>query len=176
MHYLIDGYNLLFCVGQLTPNRPANLEPVRTELLRMLQTRFPAGGDPVTVVFDARRAPPTVKERNEYHGIEVLVTRDEEADDLIERVIKQAASPKRLGVVSDDHRLIRAARRRGCATIETAAFYEMLLTPAPAKRPRPAADPERPSLSADEVQVWMKEFGELEQDAGFRELFEPPTK
>src|SRR5436190_7072484 len=100
MHYLIDGYNLLHHSGRLLGKRPANLELARLDLLRLLVTHFGSAASSVTVVFDARRATGPVRERQDHAGIEVCFTRFEEADDLIEEMIRKAAAPGQLTVVS----------------------------------------------------------------------------
>src|SRR5437660_6033331 len=91
MHYLIDGYNLLHHVGLLHGRvGPAGLEKARRALLGHLGGRFGAGADAVTVVFDARRAPPTAADTLDFDGIHVQFSRSEEADDVIERLIRLA--------------------------------------------------------------------------------------
>ena len=173
MHYLIDGYNLLHHAGRLLGNRAANLEQARLDLLQLLLGRFGSETPTVTVVFDARRATRSGRERQDHAGIEVYFTRLEEADDLIETIIKQAAAPEQLTIVSNDHRIKEAARRRRCPVVECVEFWASLT-----EKPRPAAahratEPERPELSAEEVAAWEKEFGDLDEDAGFKELFGP---
>src|SRR5207248_772703 len=127
----------------------------------------------VTVVFDALRAPPTAADALEYQGIQVFFTRDEEADDLIERLIRRASAPRLLTVVSDDHRVRDAARRRKCAVVECADFWDFL-----AQRPRPRAaapggEPKRDGVSHGEAQEWLREFAGLADDPDFKELFDP---
>jgi uncharacterized protein len=163
MHYVIDGYNLLHHVGRLQAGRRAHLESARLDLLRLLQSRFKNEDVVVTVVFDAQGAPATVQEEQEYHGIEVRYTRREEADDLIEAMIRAAPSPQQLTVVSNDRRLKEAARRRRCPVMECVEFWESL-----SRRPRPEVRPatpeERPGVAEDDVEEWLREFGDVEED------------
>ena len=57
------------------------------------------------------------------HGItSVLAPADREADDIIEDLIRAAAVPKRLAVVSDDNRLRQAAGRRGATAMKWRGF------------------------------------------------------
>jgi predicted RNA-binding protein with PIN domain len=174
MHYLIDGYNLLHHVGRLLGNRPANLELARLDLLRLLLERFGDEASSVTVVYDAQGAPPTVRDRQDHGGIDVRFTRFEEADDLIEALIRQAAAPEQLTVVSNDRRIKEAARRRRCPVVECVEFWASLTQkPEPSASPCPATEAERPALSPEEIAAWQKEFGDLDSDAGFKELFGP---
>jgi predicted RNA-binding protein with PIN domain len=172
MHYLIDGYNLLHHVGRLPSKRAANLELARVHLLQLLHSRFSSEAAQVTVVFDAQRAPPNVPKQDSYLGISVHFTRYEEADDLIETIIRKVATPLQLTVVSNDRRIKEAARRRNCPVVECVEFWEMLLHK-PKAQPAPAAasESERPVQSREEVDEWVREFGDLEDDPGYRELF-----
>jgi predicted RNA-binding protein with PIN domain len=171
MRYLIDGYNLLHHVGRLQPGR-GNLGAARLDLLRLLHQRFKDEAVQVTVVFDARKSPPAVKDQEDYHGIEVRFTRYEEADDLIESVIRSVSAPQLLTVVSNDRRIKEAARRRRCGEMECVEFWATLIEKPRPARAAPAAEPERPPQSGAEVEHWVKEFGDLDGDAGFKELFD----
>ena len=159
MRYLIDGYNLLHATGHLAGKvGPHGLERARQALLDRLAV-FPgadAGG--VTVVFDARRAPASVESEQVYQGVQIRYALDREADDLIEELIRQDATPRSLTVVSDDRRLKEAARRRQCPMQSCLDFYD-----AAAAAPRPPLATEAAeragTLSDQEVQAWMEAFG-----------------
>ena len=56
-----------------------------------------------------------------------------EADDLIEELIRLDSMLRRLVVVSSDHRLQRAARRRRAKAIDSDVWYAELIRPADAK-------------------------------------------
>src|SRR4051794_15010603 len=115
--YVIDGYNLLHAMGALGGKAgPHGLEKARGRLLGMLHGAMGEESSAVTVVFDAAHAPPGSARDQDAHGIHVkFATGKQEADDVIEQLIRQSSSPKTLHVVSDDHRLHQAAKRRGCA-------------------------------------------------------------
>jgi uncharacterized protein len=171
MHYLIDGYNLLHHVGRLQAKRSANLEAARVHLLQLLHSRFGKEAVQVTVVFDAQRAPADVPKQESYLGIAVHFTRYEEADDLIEAIIRKVSTPLQLTVVSNDRRIKDAARRRSCPVVECVEFWETLLHKPKAETNPVAPESERPVQSREEVDEWVREFGDLEDDPGYRELF-----
>jgi uncharacterized protein len=175
VHYLIDGYNLLHHVGLLTGRvGPSGLEKARRALLGHLSGRFGEQAADVTVVFDAQHAPPTAADTFDYQGIHVLFTRSEEADDVIEDLIRRASAPRLLTVVSNDKRIRDAARRRHCPVAECVDFWDTL-----GQRPkRESQEPgvsemKREQVSRGETQHWLEEFGDLDEDAGFKELFGP---
>jgi hypothetical protein len=175
MHYLIDGYNLLHHVGLLGGRvGPAKLDKARRALLGHLSGRLGDEAANVTVVFDALGAPPGADDSLEYQGIRVLFSRREEADDLIEELIRRAAAPKLLSVVSNDRRIRDAARRRRCVVVECVDFWTSLgqRTPA-APDPSVEADSKREGISRGEAEDWTKEFADLGDDPDFKELFDP---
>jgi predicted RNA-binding protein with PIN domain len=174
MSFLIDGYNLLHAMGILRGRvGPTGLRKARLGLLGRLQGALGTRAAEVTVVFDAAHGPPDRPDHEEYGGVQVRYARDEEAADaLIETLISQAAAPRRLTIVSDDHRIRDAARRRGCPVLGCADFLEWLERQRQrANRPEPPAKPEH--LSAEETERWLREFADLEQDPGLRELSDP---
>jgi hypothetical protein len=176
--YLIDGYNLLYAMGVLLKGRtgPKVLEKARLRLLELLRERCGEQAAAVTVVFDARHAPPGLPDEINYQGIHVaFAVHEAEADDLIEALIRQASVPQRLTVVSDDHRIREAARRRHCVVQRCGDFLDWLDTqPRPRPTP-PRQEPGKPDrVSREETQRWLREFGDLADDPGMKELFEPP--
>jgi hypothetical protein len=177
MFYLIDGYNLLFAMGVLLPGRtgPHVLEKARQRLLGLLHGAYRDRSPAVTVVFDAKHAPPGVPEAIEYQGIQVtFAVHEAEADDLIEQLIRRVSAPQHLTVVSNDHRIQQAARRRHCVVQGCGDFLDWLDGE---HRPRPAPpreDGKPDHVSAEDTQRWLREFADLADDPGLKELFEPP--
>jgi predicted RNA-binding protein with PIN domain len=118
MPLIIDGYNLLNATGIAGRGRgPGRLEQARQALLNTLVESLPV--DEVaktTVVFDASESPWGVQRQLNHRGISVyFAAKDDDADSVIERLIAADSAPKRLTVVSSDHRLQRAAKRRKAA-------------------------------------------------------------
>jgi uncharacterized protein len=175
VHYLIDGYNLLHQVGLLSGQvGPTGLEKARRALLVHLSQCLDPVSDTITVVFDALRAPPGLKDTLSYRGIRVRFTRDEEADDLIEELIRRASMPQRLTVVSNDRRIRDAARRRSCAVAECVEFWDQIARqPWPAPGPGTEEEGRQTRVGRDELEAWAAEFAGLDDDPDFKELFNP---
>ena len=174
MDYLIDGYNLLYALGLVRKRMgPEGLEKARQNLLGVLHGSFGAESAKVTVVFDAARAPPGAAAETDYHGIQVhFAIGRATADDLIEEMIQHAAAPRRLTVVSDDHRIKDAARRKQCVVMGCEEFLKDLQR---RRKPPPGKPPAKPSgLSREETQHWLKEFADLANDPALKELQDPP--
>jgi len=164
MRYLIDGYNLLHAMGILCGKvGPHGLEKARLALLGRLCGDHGDDAGSVTVVFDASRAPPGVAAEENYHGIHVYYALDAEADDVIETLIQREATPRQLTVVSDDHRIQQAGRRRRCPVSGCLDYLdEMERKRTKPTLPETVAKPE--SISSAETQHWLREFADLAND------------
>jgi predicted RNA-binding protein with PIN domain len=176
--YLIDGYNLLYALGVLLKGRtgPKVLQKARRFLLNLLHDRCEDATTTVTVVFDAKQAPPGLPDEVDDRGIHVVfAVHEEEADDLIEQLIRQAAVPHQLTVVSDDHRIREAGRRRQCVVQTCGDFLDFLDRQHRRRPTAPHAEPVKPEgVSREETQRWLREFADLADDPGMKELFDPP--
>jgi predicted RNA-binding protein with PIN domain len=176
MLYLIDGYNLLHAIGVLHGRTgPTGLAKARFRLLGLLHGTYGSEAGQVTVVFDATRAPPGASNEQDYQGIHVLYARrPAEADDLIESLIAHSATPRQLTVVSDDHRLQQAARRRQCIALGCLDYLDEI----DRQRRRPSEGPPHESaktrtLGQGEVQRWLDAFAGLENEADWKQLADP---
>jgi len=168
MRYLIDGYNLLHAMGVLLGRvGPHGLEKARLALLGRLIALHGDEIGQVTVVFDARNAPPGAAPQDEYRGVHILYALHEEADDVIEALIHKETAPRQLTVVSDDHRLKEAARRGRCLAVGCLDYLELARRPAPTP---PSADgsAKPQGVSAEEARRWLAEFGDLADDPKLR--------
>ena len=130
MDIIIDGYNLIFQCGLQTKSTADDmLEQSRNRLLQEIAS---FGGVEVakktTIVFDAAHRPLAAK-TNRYRIKNVLVLyadRFDDADSMIEHLITRHATPKKLTVVSSDHRLHKAALRRKAKPIDSEIWYDLL--------------------------------------------------
>ena len=113
MPLLIDGYNLLHVSGVFGQGTAlTELHRSREALLAFLAASLaPTERAHTTIVFDAAGAPPGLPQSFAYEGIQVQFARDPgNADELLERLIAAHDTPRKLVVVSGDHRVQRAAR------------------------------------------------------------------
>lgn len=169
MPYLIDGYNLLYATGRLTPRvGRGSLEASRQWLLVELVRHHAAEAATVTVIFDARGAPPGTPLRDRHGGVRVLFARDQTADDLIEELIRADPSPRALTVVSDDNRIREAARRRGCVVLGCLDYCERWTQPQ-RQAPVPVAESAKPdTMTEQERRAWLEAFADADQEEGGR--------
>ncbi len=120
-----------------------------------------------TVVFDAAGAPWGAPQQAVYQGIRIHFASDfAEADDLLEILIRQSTAPRQMTVVSSDHRIQRAARRRRARAIDSDKWIrEILRGHQLVGEVLPLDKPEVP-LSPRETASWLSELaGDCDWDA-----------
>ncbi|MFO0900109.1 MAG: NYN domain-containing protein, partial [Pirellulales bacterium] len=161
MALLIDGYNLLHASGILPRGRgPGGLERARLALLNFLvESLEPAELARAAIVFDAPETARGLTAEQVHRGLKVYFARGPEgADQRIEELIRLDSAPRRLVVVSSDHRLHRAARRRRATPVDSDVWHRQLVARRFA-RPDPAAAPAKPVGKGDDVDYWLAQFG-----------------
>jgi len=171
MATLIDGYNLLYAVGILGRHvGPGTLERARQALLGFLAASLSESERAdTTVVFDAKSHPPGVPRELNYRGIRVLfAVGHADADDLLQQLIRADSSPRRLVVVSSDHQLHRAARRRRATAIDSDCWYDELRRHRRARQQPglPAEERPAPEPGAEDAAYWLDVFSRPEAAAG----------
>ena len=162
MALLIDGYNLLHASGVFPAKHlPGTLHHARTALLDELVTMLPERElRQTTIVFDSAEAPPGLPNRVNFQGLDVRFASDHaDADELIEILIDESLSPRELIVVSSDHRLHRAARRRRATPMDSDVWFIGLQAMQHLIQEERASAKPQHQLSEGEVNFWLKAFG-----------------
>jgi len=162
MQLLIDGYNLLHATD-LFGNGSGSFQQSREALLAFLGASLnDAERDGTTVVFDAADAPPGLPATYTVEDMTVFYARDyPDADAMIEELIEEHPGPRGLTVVSSDHRVQRAARRRGAKRIDSEKWYaELWQRRIELRRSQQKKTPEKPigELSVGEIAYWVEQF------------------
>ncbi len=173
MRILIDGYNLLHFVGLVrTRMGPGEMERGRRRLISLLE-RAHGAETLVYVVFDGVGSAADSKRPELDQGVSVRYAgRNEIADDVIEELIRRHPAPKRLTVVSDDHRIQRAARRRACRSLGCGEYLEELESKLRSKRPPPEQPAKAVSRPDADAAFWLETFAPLERDPELRAFFQ----
>lgn len=181
---LIDGYNVLHAAGLARRSYgPGEFEKCRFNLIRLISQQLsPRERRRTTIVFDAGDRTVLPSPPQMVHDVLVLFA-DEggDADSTIERLIQQNSAPRRLCVVSSDHRLQRAARRRRARFEDSDAFLQRLANrSATEHRRRQQAEPATKrsgQLPPGEVEAWLRVFDDQDQihPAAGSDGFSPDT-
>ena len=176
MHLLIDGYNLLHASGIFGRGKgPGGFERSRVALLNFVaDATDEAARSTVTVVFDAAGAPPGLPSAMTHRDVRVRFAKGyASADDMLEELIKADSVPRKLTVVSSDHRIQRAAHRRRATAVDSEVWFQDAQRRRAQRNPKnmpavppPAAATSKPIVStdeiltADEVEYWLRQFEE----------------
>jgi len=178
MSLIIDGYNLMHAAGIIALGSGAgSLERSRVALLNFIAENVAeAELATTTVVFDAAAAPPGLPRKLSHRGVTVhFSTGYNDADELIEELILQSTSPRKLTVVSSDHRLHRAARRRKAQPIDSDRWHLQVLAERHQRELTQPSAPQKPAIpiASSEVEYWLKQFTEEPAQAP---RFAPPPQ
>ncbi len=153
MPYLIDGNNLMYALAD------AGKYVGREGLCRLLEAMCDAG-EKVCAVFDGPAPPEPMLRLFTESPVEVHFAHD--ADAVILDRIDDDSAPRRLTVVSTDHEIRIAARRRGCTSVRSEDFAPLLLR-LWRDAARPPTDPPEPpekreGLDPRQTRRWLREF------------------
>ncbi|HOJ71348.1 MAG TPA: NYN domain-containing protein [Syntrophorhabdaceae bacterium] len=125
-HIVIDGYNYINRIGYPGTKNMANLELQRKSLLDRLVLYKKQKPNKITVVFDAYRGYSLTRQRENYKGIDVVYTRENEtADDVMIEWIRK--KPSGLIVVTSDRAILDEAKSHGVAFITPIRFEELIM-------------------------------------------------
>lgn len=148
MRWAIDGYNVMFA-GRADGAEETDFEKRREDLL----SRCRRLKDPVTVFFDAAKAPPGIANGPEGRGkLEVVYVRTGSADDAIVDWIRTTGRPEEIRVVTNDRELagrVKALRAKVCGVEEFVRRID----------PERLEGIEKPKISNEEARRWAAEFG-----------------
>ena len=178
---IIDGYNLMHAAGLGRKSYgPGDLEKSRKRLLTLVNSRLDrtAAAD-TTIVFDATQPLASDLPPETAPPMTVLFSSNgRDADTEIELLLATHSSPKQILVISSDHRLHKAARRRRARCIDSEDFLnlkEPVLQPkSSAKKPVTQRPKERRVPSVPPKKSPMQEVhgaGATDMDADYAQDF-----
>ena len=122
---VIDGYNVLGCLGVRSTERSDDGDRVREALIQRLSLYSQRKGYPVIVVFDAWRGSTGLEHHEHRTGVQVVFTkRGERADQVIQRLAREYG--RDCAVVSSDLEIIQTARAHGAFVMKSQEFQVKL--------------------------------------------------
>jgi hypothetical protein len=155
MRYLIDGHNLIGAMSGLSLSDPDDEAKL---VLRLKQ--FAAGRKAqITVIFD--HGLPGGRSKLSDGPVEaVFAGSHTNADKVLRERIRDEKQPGQLTLVSNDREVIAAAKARKISVARSTEFAAQMDAAAAPPARRQARPSEEPRLSDDEVDEWMKLFGQ----------------
>ncbi len=159
---IIDGYNLIHAVPELSRHLQASLETARGQLLTKLRGLTAAKQVQVVVVFDGDQALPEVEAALQARRLQVVFSRRPvKADAVIKQLVLRAAHKKSLQVVSDDREIVEFAKAQGAGVVASGQFYDSINKKHKVETMREKYGKE---LSDDELAEWLRIFGQESKD------------
>lgn len=154
--YLIDGHNLIAYTPGLSLSDPND----EAKLVERLKGYMARKKKRCTVIFD-RGLPGGPSRDLSTHSVKVVFAHGgTSADAIILERIREARDPASLIIISADHEITSAAARRRITVIrpsDFAAAIDAVFVP-------DEEDP-NPHVSPDEVDKWLRLFGETPEDS-----------
>lgn len=125
-HIVIDGYNYINRIISSGIHSSASLEIIRDYLLDKLASYKRQKPNKITVIFDAYRGFSLTRQHENYRGINIVYTKENEtADDVIIEWIRK--KPSGLIVVTSDRAIIEEATRYGITFITPVKMEEVMM-------------------------------------------------
>lgn len=122
LQYIIDGYNI---TNNLIFRQCANnkVKDSRDRLIEFIKIRKSCGSpkNKIMVVFDGY---PESPQETKGSDMDIVFSRREKADEVIKRVVEQAANPKTTVVVSDDKEIKLFVRYIGAKAMGVQEFIK----------------------------------------------------
>lgn len=163
---ILDGYNVMHAAGLVRfRNGPGQLQAAREVLLHYLAEALTTVEVQRTkVVFDAQNAPRGLPRTYKVKGLAVQFAEPGgDADSVIEELIRDHSAPRQVRVVSSDHRIQKAAKRRRCRFVDSEEWLRRLENRKTKRERKPLSVEEAVKfggkLAPEEVDRWMNEFG-----------------
>jgi predicted RNA-binding protein with PIN domain len=156
---IVDGYNLLRAVQNLL-EQSSDISDV--QLCRLIDEYLYRTKKRGQIVFDGV-GPRDKTGFNNLRNLEVVFSgTNHEADDVIEKLIRENSAPRNLIVVSSDRRIKTAANKRKATAADCVDFWTEVIKQLEKKKKR-QAEPQGKfyGISEAETEYWLREFGLL---------------
>lgn len=154
--YLIDGHNLIAYTPGLSLSDPND----EAKLVERLKGYMARKGKRCTVIFDRGLPGGPSRDLSTYSVKVVFAHGGTNADAIILERIREARDPASLIIVSADQEITSAAARRRIAVIRPADFAAAVDAASV-----PDEDDPNPHVSPDEIESWLRLFGEDPDEA-----------
>jgi hypothetical protein len=158
MPVVIDGYNLYHFARSVYFEDGIDLG--LSAFVSILDDWTRRSRQKVKIVFDGSVPPPLRQNPHRYGQMDIeFVGPGTDADSVIEIAIVNYSAPKRLTIVSSDHRIRKAAKRRHCKVKTSDEFWRMIAIKLTSKPPIVESREKKSGLFSYEVDYWLRVFG-----------------
>ena len=152
--YIVDGYNLIHTVDQLSKHLEENLEKARVNLESLIRNYLSLKAVKVYLVYDGAKI--GYVQSQPSTNLKIIFSKPpEKADPIIKKLIQQFSNKSRIFVVTLDRDILEFVKQEGALSLTTEEFYQRMI-----KREK-AADWDKKyegNLSQEEVDEWLDIF------------------
>jgi predicted RNA-binding protein with PIN domain len=167
-YLIIDGYNLMHAAGIARRSYAhGDLARCRRRLNQLLVAHLDEDVlARATIVYDAFDSPSNANRHVQHAGLAVtFAPKGDDADSEIERLLNGHSAPRQVIVVSSDHRLHKAAKRRRARCVDSEEFLAAFETEATVRTPATPQKVARKAASSmdalpeecNSLQLWANE-------------------
>ncbi len=126
---IVDGYNIIFAWEDLAQTAKSDLDAARRELLDCLSSFAGYRKWRTIVVFDGYRVRGNLGEKERYHNIQVVYTKENEtADQYIEALTAKIGANDAVRVATSDALIQLSSLRAGVLRMSARELYEQVET------------------------------------------------
>jgi uncharacterized protein len=156
MYVIVDGYNLLRAAEKME-----SWESITdVTLCRMISQYLRHIAATGAVVFDGI-GPPDKIPFESMAGLKIVFSgRRTDADSIILNKISLDSAPKSLVIVSSDHEIQSAAKKRKAVPVKSQIFFQQMVAELEKPRKGPQEPPQkRTGITDGETEEWLRIFG-----------------
>jgi predicted RNA-binding protein with PIN domain len=155
---IIDGYNLIEAAPQVF-QKMLTLENRRSHILKIIQSTPHLRSYEIVVVFDGNASKGKPMEYQQRHIQIRFSGTQQEADQVIQEMIRKEASGKSLHIISSDREIQNIARDHHAQVSSSQQFWKQLRRhPSNRKNSDEPHARNKEALSEREVQEWLEIF------------------
>lgn len=144
MHYIIDGYNLLFRIQ----GKYASFEEKRTSILNLLDKELSHLHLNTSIVFDSSKQARDYAQKSHLEHLEIIFSpQSRTADDYIIEILEHTKSPKTKIIVTSDQGLARQCQHLGAQVLSIEEFIALIAEKRKKKKKLPSKPPYKESYA-----------------------------
>ena len=157
MPVLIDGDNLLHAARDAKPPGPLMGRSMLCDVIGQWANRR---SERVRVIFDGPEPNRSLAQQIAHPDIGVSYSGGISADAVLIEILETDSAARRMLVVSSDHEIARAAKRRRARPVRSEEIWALIQADLARPRPAPGEPREkRHGESPDATDKWLREFG-----------------
>ena len=123
--WIVDGYNMIFCWPELADTAKSDLSAARRHLLNDLSSFAGFRKCTLIVVFDGYKVPGNPGEKERFHNISVVYTRENQtADAYIESLVEEIGKNDQVKVATSDGLIQLSSLRSGVLRVSAREMEE----------------------------------------------------